>query len=655
MRVCDAALLWTGEGVDHGFGERARTHAGIAMRAGRRRLAGARPAAGAAGARPDRARQRRAGQPARRGRGRARRPGDRRDVAAQPGPRPDRHRRARPARPPSGAAVREEPLQTGVLTEEALFAFNWQLALHGDPLTPEEMDDLAARRLADPPAARPVGGRRPRPRPQGPQAADPHRHPGPGGGRGALGGGRGRRGGRRGSGRGHRRRQPAPGARAAGVGRRPASRSSRRRRCAATLRDYQRHGLTWLDQLTSLGLGACLADDMGLGKTVTLIALALHRAAREGGSGPTLVVCPASLLGNWQAEVERFAPGVPVRRFHGSRRDLVRPRRGRQRRFVLTTYGTMRRDHEALAEVGWDLVVADEAQHVKNARSATARTLRRDPERGPGRPHRHPRRERPHRALVDPRLGDPGAARQPQRVPAGLGGADRVGRRPGGDRAVPRAGLAVPAAPPQVRPRHRPRAAAAHRHRPPAGADPRAGRALRGVRARLPGADRAVRRGAAPRPGAGDAHRPQADLQPPLPLPQAGGAAPVLGEDRPARRDRRHRAGRGRRRPRLHPVRRDGAAARRPPDAAGGAPPAAPRRDARWPSGSGWCRPSRPVPRPAACPSSCCRSRPAAPASTSPAPTTSSTSTAGGTPRSRSRPATAPTGSARPGRCRSTG
>ena len=83
---------------------------------------------------------------------------------------------------------------------------------------------------------------------------------------------------------------------------------------------------------------------MGLGKTVTLIALALHRAAREGGSGPTLVVCPASLLGNWQAEVERFAPGVPVRRFHGSRRDLsdLDPA-GEPAAFVLTTYGTMRR------------------------------------------------------------------------------------------------------------------------------------------------------------------------------------------------------------------------------------------------------------------------------------------------------------------------
>ncbi len=86
----------------------------------------------------------------------------------------------------------------------------------------------------------------------------------------------------------------------------------------ATLRDYQLRGLAWLDLMTSLGLGGCLADDMGLGKTVTLIALHLRRARRA----PTLVVCPASLLGNWQREVRKFAPDVPVRRFHGADRDL---------------------------------------------------------------------------------------------------------------------------------------------------------------------------------------------------------------------------------------------------------------------------------------------------------------------------------------------
>jgi SNF2 family DNA or RNA helicase len=111
---------------------------------------------------------------------------------------------------------------------------------------------------------------------------------------------------------------------------------------------------------------------MGLGKTVTLIALHLHRRDRGLAAGPTLVVCPASLLGNWEAEVHRFAPGVPTRRFHGTQRDLSEVGDG----FVFTTYGTMRADHETLATVSWDLVVADEAQHIKNATSSTARNLR---------------------------------------------------------------------------------------------------------------------------------------------------------------------------------------------------------------------------------------------------------------------------------------
>ena len=144
----------------------------------------------------------------------------------------------------------------------------------------------------------------------------------------------------------------------------------------ATLRDYQRQGLTWLATVTGLGLGCCLADDMGLGKTVTLIALHLHRIA-TGHRGPTLVVCPTSLMGNWEAEIGKFAPHVPVRRFHGSARDLdAALGEDELGGFVLTTYGTMRRDAETLAQVGWGLVVADEAQHVKNASSDTAKALR---------------------------------------------------------------------------------------------------------------------------------------------------------------------------------------------------------------------------------------------------------------------------------------
>ena len=147
-----------------------------------------------------------------------------------------------------------------------------------------------------------------------------------------------------------------------------------------TLRPYQRRGLAWLDEMCALGLGGCLADDMGLGKTIQLIALHLHRhtpGAGGGGGrdagGPTLVVCPTSLLGNWQRELRRFAPGVPVRRYHGGERHLdgVAPNE-----VVLVTYGVVRRDREALAGISWGLVAADEAQHVKNPFARTARELR---------------------------------------------------------------------------------------------------------------------------------------------------------------------------------------------------------------------------------------------------------------------------------------
>jgi SNF2 family DNA or RNA helicase len=110
---------------------------------------------------------------------------------------------------------------------------------------------------------------------------------------------------------------------------------------------------------------------MGLGKTIQLIALHLHRRALA--AGPTLVLCPTSLLGNWEREIARFAPSVPVRRFHGGARHLdgVAPDE-----VVLATYGVLRRDRETLAEVGWGLIAADEAQHVKNPLSATAKQLR---------------------------------------------------------------------------------------------------------------------------------------------------------------------------------------------------------------------------------------------------------------------------------------
>ncbi|MET7921695.1 DEAD/DEAH box helicase [Streptomyces avermitilis] len=141
----------------------------------------------------------------------------------------------------------------------------------------------------------------------------------------------------------------------------------------ATLRDYQKRGLAWLAEMCELGLGGCLADDMGLGKTITLLALHLHRQTEPATAGPTLVVCPASLLGNWQREAARFAPATPVRRYHGGDRHL-KDLAGNE--IVLVTYGVLRRDRETLAENAWSLIAADEAQHVKNPYAVTARELR---------------------------------------------------------------------------------------------------------------------------------------------------------------------------------------------------------------------------------------------------------------------------------------
>ncbi|MEU1455448.1 DEAD/DEAH box helicase [Streptomyces avermitilis] len=141
----------------------------------------------------------------------------------------------------------------------------------------------------------------------------------------------------------------------------------------ATLRDYQKRGLAWLAEMCELGLGGCLADDMGLGKTITLLALHLHRQTEPATAGPTLVVCPASLLGNWQREAARFAPATPVRRYHGGDRHL-KDLAGNE--IVLVTYGVLRRDRETLAANAWSLIAADEAQHVKNPYAVTARELR---------------------------------------------------------------------------------------------------------------------------------------------------------------------------------------------------------------------------------------------------------------------------------------
>jgi superfamily II DNA or RNA helicase len=137
-----------------------------------------------------------------------------------------------------------------------------------------------------------------------------------------------------------------------------------------TLRDYQKRALGWFAYLRQFGFGGCLADDMGLGKTVQVLALLdQHRAEK---AGPSLVVAPRSLLYNWASEAARFAPELRVHIHDGAGR-AAGEERFAEHDVVLTTYGLLRKDVEALAKVTFDYVVLDEAQAIKTARSAAAR------------------------------------------------------------------------------------------------------------------------------------------------------------------------------------------------------------------------------------------------------------------------------------------
>jgi non-specific serine/threonine protein kinase len=168
------------------------------------------------------------------------------------------------------------------------------------------------------------------------------------------------------------------------------------------LRPYQERGLGWLSFLGELGLGACLADDMGLGKTAQLLALLVDERARgalvavdpvpakPGATattprrtrrprlGPTLVLCPMSLVGNWQRETARFAPKLTTYVHHGPARLAGEEftRHVGKVDLVLSTYGLATRDAELLASVRWRRVVLDEAQQIKNSSARTTQSVR---------------------------------------------------------------------------------------------------------------------------------------------------------------------------------------------------------------------------------------------------------------------------------------
>lgn len=134
------------------------------------------------------------------------------------------------------------------------------------------------------------------------------------------------------------------------------------------LRPYQSRGVGWLTFLEQWGLGACLADDMGLGKTPQLIAFLLYLQEQQLLVGPTLIVCPTSVLGNWEREVRKFGPSLRLVLHHGERRSQGKAfaKAAHAHDLVITSYALLHRDLPDLQTVSWQGVVLDEAQNIKN-------------------------------------------------------------------------------------------------------------------------------------------------------------------------------------------------------------------------------------------------------------------------------------------------
>ncbi|AQS10286.1 RNA polymerase-associated protein RapA [Clostridium saccharobutylicum] len=130
----------------------------------------------------------------------------------------------------------------------------------------------------------------------------------------------------------------------------------------ATLRPYQQTGFSWLSYMQNLGFGACLADDMGLGKTVQIIAF-LEKVRVEKG-GKALLIIPASLIGNWQKEIEKFAPEMTVSILHG-KESTIDVEEKENIFLYITTYGMATR-LEKIKDIFWDILILDEAQAIKN-------------------------------------------------------------------------------------------------------------------------------------------------------------------------------------------------------------------------------------------------------------------------------------------------
>ena len=144
------------------------------------------------------------------------------------------------------------------------------------------------------------------------------------------------------------------------------------------LRPYQERGVAWLAFLERWGLGACLADDMGLGKTVELICFLLYLKQEEALEKPTLLVCPTSVLGNWEREVRKFAPTLKAIQYHGDKRPKGKAfaEAVKNQDLVITSYSLVYRDIKSLQSVSWQGIVLDEAQNVKNSEAKQSQAVR---------------------------------------------------------------------------------------------------------------------------------------------------------------------------------------------------------------------------------------------------------------------------------------
>ncbi|WP_392530998.1 DEAD/DEAH box helicase [Nostoc sp. C117] len=144
------------------------------------------------------------------------------------------------------------------------------------------------------------------------------------------------------------------------------------------LRPYQERGAAWLSFLERWGLGACLADDMGLGKTVQFIAFLLHLKEQDALENPTLLVCPTSVLGNWEREVNKFAPSLKISQYHGDKRPKGKAflESVKNHDLIVTSYSLLHRDIKSLQSISWQIIVLDEAQNVKNPEAKQSKAVR---------------------------------------------------------------------------------------------------------------------------------------------------------------------------------------------------------------------------------------------------------------------------------------